>query len=228
MASSESVENGAVPNRPDDAAARELVLEAAGRLFYARGFTAVGMDELRAESGIPLKRLYRLFPAKEAIVEEVLHHWRDVWTAGITAQVEAAQEPREQLLAVYDFLAGWFTSPGFRGCAFINSFGEVGGASGRITDIVREQKRHFQDYLARLAAEAGAPDALAPQLAILAEGAITTAAIAASAAPAHHARAAAEILIDVAFHATPVGLNSTGSPIDGIPSCPTPRPMPGK
>jgi AcrR family transcriptional regulator len=184
------------------------------------------MDELRAESGIPLKRLYRLFPAKEAIVEEVLHHWRDVWTAGITAQVEAAQEPREQLLAVYDFLAGWFTSPGFRGCAFINSFGEVGGASGRITDIVREQKRHFQDYLARLAAEAGAPDALAPQLAILAEGAITTAAIAASAAPARHAHAAAEILIDVAFHAngTTRDHESTNSLTDGPNGS---RPKPG-
>ncbi|MET3351850.1 UNVERIFIED_ORG: AcrR family transcriptional regulator [Arthrobacter sp. UYEF1] len=188
------------PGKPDDDAARELVLAAASRLFYARGFTAVGMDELRAESGVSLKRLYRLFPAKEAIVEDVLYIWRDIWTTGVTAQVEAAQEPREQLLAVYDFLASWFTSEGFRGCAFINSFGEVGGASGRITDIVREQKKHFQDYLAQLAAGAGAPDALAPQLAILAEGAITTAAISASAEPARQARAAAEILIDVAFH----------------------------
>ncbi|MHA7221236.1 TetR/AcrR family transcriptional regulator [Arthrobacter sp. RHLT1-20] len=176
-----------------------MVLAAAGQLFYARGFTAVGMDELRSESGIPLKRLYRLFPSKEAIVEEVLFAWQRMWTAGVTAQVESTQVPRERLLAVYDFLAGWFTSDGFRGCAFINSFGEVGGASGTITDIVREHKRHFQTYLARLADEAGAPESLAPQLAILAEGAITTAAIAASAEPARQARAAAEILIDVAL-----------------------------
>ncbi|BAS11212.1 HTH-type transcriptional repressor ComR [Arthrobacter sp. Hiyo4] len=205
MASRESIGRPGAPGKPDDGAARELVLAAAGRLFYARGFTAVGMDDLRAESGVSLKRLYSLFPAKEAIVEEVLHMWRDIWTTGVTAQVEAAHGPRERLLAVYDFLASWFTSEGFRGCAFINSFGEAGGASGRITDIVREQKKHFQDYLARLAAEAGAPDSLAPQLAILAEGAITTAAIAASAEPARQARAAAEILIDVAFGDTPIG-----------------------
>ncbi len=150
MSPHESVGKALAPGKPDDDAARELVLAAASRLFYARGFTSVGMDELRAESGVSLKRLYRLFPAKEAIVEDVLHIWRDIWTTGVTAQVEAAQEPREQLLAVYDFLASWFTSEGFRGCAFINSFGEVGGASGRITDIVREQKKHFQDYLAQL------------------------------------------------------------------------------
>jgi AcrR family transcriptional regulator len=188
-----------IAERPDDAVSRELVLAAAGQLFYARGFTAVGMDELRSESGIPLKRLYRLFPSKEAIIEEVLFAWQRMWTAGVTAQVESTQVPRERLLAVYDFLAGWFTSEGFRGCAFINSFGELGGASGNITDIVRQQKKHFQTYLAQLADEAGAPASLAPQLAILAEGAITPAAIAATAEPARQARAAAEILIDVAL-----------------------------
>ncbi|MDI3240830.1 TetR/AcrR family transcriptional regulator [Arthrobacter sp. AL08] len=189
--------------RPDDDASREKVIAAAAVLFYARGFTAVGMDELRTESGVPLKRLYRLFPSKEAIVEEVLFAWERMWTSGVTAQVESTQVPRERLLAVYDFLASWFTSEGFRGCAFINSFGEVGGASGNITDIVRKQKKHFQDYLAELAEDLGAPASLAPQLAILAEGAITTAAIAASAEPARQARAAAEILIDVALRDTP-------------------------
>ena len=179
------------------------MLAAAGRLFYARGFTAVGMDELRNESGISLKRLYRLFPSKDVIVEEVLYDWQRMWTAGVTAQVESTQEPRERLLAVYDFLAGWFVSEGFRGCAFINSFGEVGGDSGTIADIVRTHKKHFQDYLAQLADEAGAPASLAPQLAILAEGAITTAAIAASDEPARQARAAAEILVDVALYDRP-------------------------
>lgn len=205
MAPHESAVKALAPGKPDDDTARELVLEAATRLFYARGFTAVGMDELRAESGVSLKRLYRLFPAKEAIIEEVLYAWEEIWTTGVTSQVDAAQEPREQLLAVYDFLASWFTSEGFRGCAFINSFGEVGGASGRITYMVREQKKRFQDYLARLAAAVGAPEALAPQLAILAEGAITTAAISASSEPARHARAAAEILIDAAFREARTG-----------------------
>lgn len=199
MATLEPSVTAATAGKADDDAARDAVLAAAARLFYARGFTAVGMDELRAESGVPLKRLYRLFPAKEAIIEEVLHIWRQSWTVSVTAQVEAAREPRERLLAVYDFLASWFTSEGFRGCAFINSFGEAGGASGRITDIVREQKKHFQDYLGILAAEAGVPGALGAQLAILAEGAITTAAISASAEPARQARAAAEVLIDAAF-----------------------------
>ena len=44
--------------------ARTAVLEAADELFYARGVQAVGMDAVRTAAGIPLKRMYALFPSK--------------------------------------------------------------------------------------------------------------------------------------------------------------------
>jgi AcrR family transcriptional regulator len=183
----------------DDEVSREAVLEAADRLFYAKGIQGVGMDELRNASGISLKRLYKLFPSKDAIVEEVLLARHRKWTEGVGAAVAKETEPRERLLAVYDFLAGWFTQEDFRGCAFINSFGELGGTSPRVAEIVRSHKEDFQKYLSVLTAELGAPPVLAPQLAILAEGAQTTAAISGGAEPARQARAAAEVLIDSAL-----------------------------
>ncbi len=184
----------------DDEAARKFIVATAAPLFYARGFTAVGMDELRAATGIPLKRLYRLFPSKDAILQQVLRLWQIEWEAKLDAVVETTQDPRQRLLAVFDFLAIWFSSEGFRGCAFINSFGELGGTSAHISGAVREQKNDFLEYLARAAAGAGAPPSLAPQLALLADGATTMAAISADAEPARQARAAAEILIDVALN----------------------------
>lgn len=69
----------------------------------------------------------------------------------------------------------------------------------RIADLVREHKAQFQARLAELIAEAGGPPALAFQLAILAEGAQTTAAIAGTSQAAGHARAAAATLIDAAL-----------------------------
>ena len=56
----------------DDDAARERLLDAAEGLFYARGIQAVGMDAVREASGLPLKRLYALYPGKAALVEAVL------------------------------------------------------------------------------------------------------------------------------------------------------------
>lgn len=189
----------------DDDVSRDAALETADRLFYAKGIQGVGMDGLRNASGISLKRLYRLFPSKDAIVEQVLLARHRKWTDGIASAVARETEPCERLLAIYDFLAAWFIQEDFRGCAFINSFGELGGTSPRVAEIVRSHKEDFQKYLVALTADIGAPPTLAPQLAILAEGAQTTAAISGSAEPAWQARAAAEVLIDSALSRPRVG-----------------------
>jgi AcrR family transcriptional regulator len=183
----------------DDATARERVLDAAARLFYRDGIHTVGMDDLRAESGVSLKRLYQLFPSKESIVEQVLLRQHDTWNSWLADAIARAQNPREKLLAVYDMLARWFRTDSFRGCMFINSFGELGAVTPAVAEIVRAHKAGFQAQLAELVRDAGAPAVLAPQLAILAEGAQTTAAIAGTAAPARQARRAAETLVDAAL-----------------------------
>lgn len=178
---------------------RERVVSAADRLFYSRGVQAVGMDEVRSESGVPLKRLYASFPSKQALLLAVLDRRSERWQTGVDAAVAAADTPRGKLLAVYDFLGEWFREDGFRGCAFINAFGELGGTAPGIAGAVRAQKRAFQEQVSALVAELGAPAALGPQLALLAEGAQTTAAIDGSPDAAAVARTAAEVLIDAAI-----------------------------
>src|SRR5215472_4060092 len=99
-------------------------------------------------------------------------------------------------------LARWFRTETFRGCIFINSYGELGGVTPAVAAIVRTRKAGFQARIAELVREAGGPASLAPQLAILAEGAQTTAAISGASAPARQARKAAETLIGTL---TPIG-----------------------
>lgn len=182
----------------DEKTAREAVIEAADELFYAHGVQAVGMDAVRTAAGVSLKRIYSLFASKDELIVAVLHHRTTVWDSGLASASERATSARERILAIFDFLDAWFREPEFRGCAFINTHGELGASSTAVADAVREQKRSFQEYVARLVADAGAPATLAPQLAILAEGAQTTAAIAGTPDAAHQARAAAETLLDVA------------------------------
>jgi AcrR family transcriptional regulator len=182
----------------DEKTAREAVVLAADELFYARGVQAVGMDAVRTAAGVSLKRIYSLFASKDELIVAVLHHRTSVWDNGLASTSERATTARERILVIFDFLDAWFREPDFRGCAFINTHGELGAASAAVADAVREQKRTFQEYVARLVADAGGPPALAPQLAILAEGAQTTAAIAGTPDAARHARAAAETLLDAA------------------------------
>jgi AcrR family transcriptional regulator len=164
----------AVPDGSD----RDQVLAAAERLFNERGMQAVGMDAIRDAAGVSLKRLYQHFPSKSELVSAVLEQRdRDVRGA-LTAFVESrADDPRDRILAVFDYLAAWFAQPDFRGCMFINSVGELGGTSEDVRRISREHKLALRDYLAELADASGLARGVADQLAILANGAMVAAAI---------------------------------------------------
>jgi AcrR family transcriptional regulator len=179
----------------DQEQARIQVVDAADPLFYRRGIQAVGMDDVRTAAGISLKRLYALFPSKDALLVAVLKGRMVEWDEGVSGVTAAAVTPRDKLLAIYDFLDGWFRQDDFRGCAFINSFGELGAVSPGVAELARQQKVAFQRYVADLVEELGGSPALAAQLAILAEGAQTTAAISGRPDAALHARAAADVLI---------------------------------
>lgn len=178
-----------------DVEARAHIVQTADALYYQQGIQTVGMDDLRQATGVSLKRLYNLFPSKEAIVMEVLAFRHELWTERVQGAVAAANTPTDRLLAIYDYLHDWFDTDSFRGCGFINAFGELGAVSPRIALVAREHKQSFQNYVALLVSDAGGALELAAQLAILAEGAQTTAAISGTSDAAIHARHAAEILI---------------------------------
>ncbi|WP_328492406.1 TetR/AcrR family transcriptional regulator [Streptomyces sp. NBC_00414] len=180
----------------ESAVAREQALDAAETLFYGRGIQSVGMDDIRGASGVSLKRLYQLFPAKEHLVVAYLER-RDIrWRGRLAEYVAGHEDARQRLLAVFDWLGRWFGEPDFRGCAWINSYGELGATSEPVADQVRAHKRAFREYLVRLVDEAGLPCELAGHLHLLAEGAMVTAAVEQSAEPAARAGRAARTLVD--------------------------------
>lgn len=172
---------------------REALLDAAERLFYERGIQAVGMDEVRAASGLPLKRIYRFFAAKADLVVAVLKRRDQRWRGNLAAHVEQVPDPRERVLAVFDWLAEWFAEPGFRGCAWINAYGELGPSSEAVLAEVRSHKQAFHDQIAVWVHATGLP--VVEPVFLLAEGAIVTAGISGDSAPARHARAAVAALL---------------------------------
>ncbi len=55
-----------------EAAARQRIVSAARRHFFAHGFRGVTMDDLAAELGMSKKTLYAHFPGKNALLEAML------------------------------------------------------------------------------------------------------------------------------------------------------------
>ena len=197
LSSTRSVVQTRRPRRnPDDE--RVLLLDAAESLFYRRGVQAVGVDDIRAEAGVSLKRLYQLFPSKDHLVVAFLERRDARWRGRLADFVETRARDGaapDRILAVFDWLGEWFAEPGFRGCAWINTSGELGGVSDAVAGLARAHKAAFRRYLAGLVAEAGLRPDLTDELLLLAEGAMVTAGIFNTAEPAAHARRAAETLM---------------------------------
>ncbi|MCX4780726.1 TetR/AcrR family transcriptional regulator [Streptomyces sp. NBC_01264] len=179
----------ATPTTDDEA--RTRLLDAAEALFYAEGIQAVGMDRIRAESGIPLKRLYRLYPAKESLVTAYLERRDRRWMGSLGAAVAAGQD--DPVGAVFEWLAGWFSEPDFRGCAFLNAYGELGAGPAGVLDVVRRHKAELRALLAGIAGPGR--EGLAEHLLLLVEGATVVAALEPGPAAAVRAREAAYVLV---------------------------------
>lgn len=181
--------------QPPAADQRERLLDAAEGLFYARGVQAVSMDEIRARSGLPLKRIYQLYPGKDELTIAFLARRDRAWRGRLEAYVSGVADPAGKILAVFDWLGQWFAEPGFRGCAWINAYGEFGPANPAVTRAVRDHKHAFRGYVSRLAADAGFSGDVAEAVCLLAEGAMVTAGIDQRADAAAQARRAAARLL---------------------------------
>ena len=157
------------------------------------------MAEIRDMSGVSLRRLYGLYPSKLDLVAGWLEARHTTWLAwfrsGIEMRVAIGATPAE---AIFETLAEWASTPGYRGCAFLNTAAEVGGIDDRVSRLVADHKRSVVAYLAELIRDAGAsqPDELAAVLGVLVDGAIVQAAVFGSLDPIHAARAAASELLD--------------------------------
>ncbi|KOG76974.1 hypothetical protein ADK38_39610, partial [Streptomyces varsoviensis] len=86
---------------------------------------------------------------------------------------------RVRLLAAFDSLRETIDEPGFRGCAFVNAWAELGGpgADPLVADAVREHKALFREYLVGLAEDYDDPRAVAERVHVLMEGAMVTSAL---------------------------------------------------
>ncbi|TGB17953.1 TetR/AcrR family transcriptional regulator [Streptomyces palmae] len=177
---------------------RERILSTATALFDAYGVRAVGVDRIIAESGVAKATLYAHFRSKDELVltclQQADHNRRDYLRQMARA---AGEDPRDQLLGVFDALRTITVREGFRGCAFVNTAGEMMPGTAPHT-ATAEHKRAVRTWLTELAAAAGAadPELLALQFSVLVDGTLAAASLHPGPAVAEAAREAARTLIE--------------------------------
>ncbi|RVU18985.1 TetR/AcrR family transcriptional regulator [Streptomyces antnestii] len=183
--------------------ARERLLAAAARRFYADGVSATGIDTITAEAGVAKMSLYNNFSSKADLVMAYLDARHEEWLGLYRARLAAVGDGRGGVLAVFDAYAdhaAFAYERGFRGCGLLNAAAELpAGHEGR--DVVRRHKEdvealiagHLEELLPGQPEKAGA---MAERLAFLLEGAMARAGLESAGTRVDHARTMAANLLD--------------------------------
>jgi AcrR family transcriptional regulator len=101
-------------------APKDKVFQTASRLFYQNGYRAIGVDTIAAESGIGKMTLYRHYPSKDNLIVAYLKDSNELFWNNFEQITKDAPTPREKLLAFFQSLQDYVTTPACYGCPFLN------------------------------------------------------------------------------------------------------------
>jgi AcrR family transcriptional regulator len=156
--------------------ARERLLAAADRLFYAEGIRSVGIDRVIGEAGVAKGSLFYNFASKEGLVAAYLATWDERRREQIVRHQREVDDPVDKMLALFGGLQEAVTEPGFRGCPFANASAES-PAGGVEADALRRFRAWLREMVLDLATQADYldPGAVADRLLLLHDGAMANA-----------------------------------------------------
>jgi AcrR family transcriptional regulator len=172
--------------------ARERILKVAGRLFYAEGYRAVGIDRVLAEADVAKATFYKHFPSKDDLIV--------AWITLSERQAVDALPPEdgpEPLTAYLRHMLAIANQPQCMGCAFQGSAAEFADPTHPAHAAAIGVKRRVLQTLETRARNQGVkgPRAVAEQVFLLLEGVWAASRMFALKAPLDHIEAAFDKLL---------------------------------
>ncbi|MGM0883504.1 MAG: TetR/AcrR family transcriptional regulator [Bacillota bacterium] len=153
--------------------AREQLLQTASRLFFERGFHAVGVDTIVAESGITKMTMYKHFPSKDHLIVSILERSSELYWDWFESVIQGISEPQDQLVAIFNAVAkGHSKSPRSTYCLYQNVAVEFPYPEHIANQAAVAHKQSIVNRLQAICERAGLKpsDSLARQLFVLLEG----------------------------------------------------------
>ena len=135
--------------RPDT---RTQTLDAAERLFFSDGIAVTGVDAVAREAGVSVVTLYKHFGSKDGLVGAVLSRRLQAWDEVWQAQVDLAEDPRDEVLAVFDAVTAFRVAAGpAQWCTFLATASERPRADDGPARLVARDTALLEDRLRRYA-----------------------------------------------------------------------------
>ncbi|KRQ20417.1 hypothetical protein AOT83_06710 [Mycobacteroides sp. H001] len=161
---------------PKRRSVRERLLAASDELFYRDGVHSTGIDAVIERAHVAKGSLYYNFDGKDALIAAYLERRHAAWRERVEKLQAQAEGPEEKILAIFDAVADYVSSPEYRGDEFTNAAAETGiGAAQAVA--TKEFRTWLRQSFAEWAGETGVsdPDGLVDALVVLYDGALATA-----------------------------------------------------
>ncbi|QFT67849.1 HTH-type transcriptional regulator SrpR [Labrenzia sp. THAF35] len=158
--------------------ARERILTAANKLFYAEGIRAVSLDTIAEKAGITKKTVYYHFKSKDDLIEAYLAS-RDQPNLNQFRKWfgEAEGDLPDKVEAIFRQIALSARHPKWKGCGFLRTAAELANMPGHpAMKVGADHKKKFEAWMAEefeAAGVSGAPH-LARHIVLLLDGAFST------------------------------------------------------
>ncbi|MDA8120756.1 MAG: TetR/AcrR family transcriptional regulator [Gammaproteobacteria bacterium] len=190
------IQKSAPPASEGKQPARERILLTAHDLFYREGIRGTGIDRIIAESGVTKVTFYRHYPSKNALIEAYLDYRHGQWMDWFQ---DALRRHGDGVEAIVPALREWFAKPDFRGCAFINTMGEMGTALPETVQWLQRHKAKIRKLIENLLPAGAGRKSTADAIALGIDGAVVRAA-SGEVVPALRGLSLLIVCLDRAYH----------------------------
>ncbi|PWG61857.1 TetR family transcriptional regulator [Spiribacter halobius] len=154
---------------------REVIVEAADRLFYAEGIRKVGVDAIAAEAGVTKRTLYYHFKSKDELVAAYLESRHAPTLAMLRRTLTGDGDLQQRVRGFFLALHQRVQSQEWKGCLFLRTVAELRSEPGHpALEIAAGHKEAVEDLFREHLEASGASQAPlhAQQLLLLYDGTI--------------------------------------------------------
>jgi len=160
----------------------DKILDTAARLFYFQGYNNTGINQVIEEADIAKASLYKHFESKSELVEAYLDRTHDQWLERLIAHIDSVPDPKQKLLAIFDYHIERQQVREFGGCPFVKANTEAGASEPGVLERVQRTKEKAKKLIFQLVAKSGhkkmlSDKELADMIFLLNEGAIVAGSI---------------------------------------------------
>ena len=118
------------------------------RHFWNEGYAAARLDDICDQAGLSKPSLYAAFGDKDALYEQALDRYAEVFRGRVIAALSKATTPSEVAERYFKAVAGILTDRRLPlGCLRVNTSSECAEARPSLAKVAQDQRNGTRDYL---------------------------------------------------------------------------------